>query len=775
MTKTQERPTHDRLAHLDDAAFMLNPSAEIVDYNAAAQRLFGLHHQDVLGHRCYDLFACQDHLGHGRGAETCPLLLAVRTGQPLATADSIVLTRQSSALEVTETVTVLPDHTGSHALLLVRPSPSGVVDAPRRLASPSTAKLGSPAAQDPRPDLDLAGILDRLLVATGADAAELFLVSPTDQRLLLTANRGRAARAFRQIGRFEVGQGYPGLVAQLQVPLSTDDLSHDSRYLRTEVSRRGFHSYLCVPIYNDSGSFIGTLNIASCRRTTDLTAQLPFMVRVAHHLGAALELVRLRLAERIAMRPDSGTNRLGSNLSQVAGRALDSLMDAAGVDSGALLLADATTKALQLVKERKIPPALHHLFPCGRESAACPAIAWQSPSLAVDRQGSHLLPCCHALARHLPTAICVPITLGAEPFGVAVLGTRHHEPLPAQHLGLLHTTLEHVSLELHTARAAFQREQGAWEHPGSVAPPATESKPFSAAIPSGTAAVPPFLEIQCLGKFVLAQNGLPIQLSRFARRRSLVLLKILLTRYGKPVHREELIDLLWPEGDLQSAGTLLKVAIHYLRRGLAPFAPAGQHSPFIITDGDNYLFNTQSPHRLDSQEFLKSADLAAQLEAGGHDEEALAAYRRAGDWYAGDYLEEERYSDWCALEREYLRERFLTVLRHTAQLNVYQGNVEAAVLAYRRALQTDHTLEDIHRGLMDALWRAGRRNEALRQYSECRSLLERELGTTPMPQTETLRRLIAQDRGQPPAVRTHGVVYEKSPDFAEPARNHGTS
>ncbi|MBI3965173.1 MAG: winged helix-turn-helix domain-containing protein [Chloroflexi bacterium] len=101
--------------------------------------------------------------------------------------------------------------------------------------------------------------------------------------------------------------------------------------------------------------------------------------------------------------------------------------------------------------------------------------------------------------------------------------------------------------------------------------------------------------------------------SSLPRRRSLTLLKILLTRYGKPMHREELIDLLWPEADPQSAGALLNVVVHYLRRGrcantasVASRSSANSASPLCprprrYASASALTAGRRRPHSLDKQ------------------------------------------------------------------------------------------------------------------------------------------------------------------------------
>jgi DNA-binding SARP family transcriptional activator/GAF domain-containing protein len=596
--------------------------------------------------------------------------------------------------------------------------------------------------------MDLRGALGRLLIATGADAAEVFLNAPHDGGPLLAAHRGAAPRAFRQIVRFEQGLGFPGLVVERGEPLVSLDLAHDERYLRTEVKRRGFTSYLCVPIRASSG-VLGSLHIASRRRAESVASHLPFLSHTAWHLGLALERARRRAAEPVIGRPLDAAADATANLRQAADRALRTLVEASDVDCGLILVREDASGELRLVSEWAVAPRVQRTIARGCAASACPAISQRRSILQSKAVGAEW-PLCRVLQRNLATTLCVPLQIESTPFGVAVLGRRHREALPTRHVSFVHQAVDHSATLLHNARVALLEEHTAraWaaraDNDVFLTARSRTPRPDPAdtkALASATGEVP-YLDLRCLGTFAVLSDGVSVPPERFARRRSLTLLKVLLTRYEKQVHREELMELLWPERDPESATTLLNVAVHYLRRGLDPAAREGRAS-VIRTSSEYYAFNTDWPHRVDKEEFLQLVDLAGQQEARGQQAQALETCRSAIALYAGDLFEEELYSDWCAVEREYLRELFLSLLRRTAGLVLGLGDAETAVACYRRALLVDPTLEDIHRALMETLWRAGRRDEALRQYRECRAVLQRDLGIDPLPETEALRQQIA--------------------------------
>lgn len=741
----------DILAGTGDAALAVDMEGRVTGWNTAAERLFGLPRADVLGRRCSAVLGCRDL--HGRPLEPpgCPVMQSVRARKPPVGLDILVRHRTGYTIGASESAVLLhgDDTASSAALLVIRPSPAGVVEVSAGYGPSSRGQASSHEEHWLGTRLDLTGTLDRVLIATDADAAELFLTSPINGKLVLVAHRGKAPRSFRQITQFEYGEGFPGLVAQTGEPLVSLDLPHDDRYLRTLVKHHGFRSYVCVPVWSDS-SFLGSLHIALRRRARTLVPQLSFLAQVARELGRALELARLRAAEPVAsLVLDPGTHASAS-LRVAAHQALRTLIEVAVAECGLLSLLDESSRTFEPVSEWGLGSRLRKglLRVCRAER--CPAVA-QHRCVVVSSSAQEGSPPCRPMRRDLATTICLPLQIDHHVLGVALLGYYHREPLPTRHLSYLHHLVKVAAATIHNAQVALSQEGRAQQTAGACPPESHDGrdgvtdKPHStdSARPTPLERKAPFLDIRCLGPFMVLRDGRLVPLEQFGRRRSLTLLKILLTRYGRQVHREELMELLWPEADPRSANALLNVVVHYLRRGLEPSAPDSQPSSFIRRKGDYYYFDPQSPHRLDSHEFLRAADLGARLESEGRGAEAVDAYQRAIALYTGDFLEEELYNDWCALEREYLRERFLTVLRRAGHLHLDRGHMDAAITCFRRALHCDGTLEDVHRALMEALWRAGRRDEALRQYQECRSTLERELGIAPMPETEALYRQIA--------------------------------
>ncbi len=596
--------------------------------------------------------------------------------------------------------------------------------------------------------VDLFHTLDRVLERTGADAAEFFVAFPQERILLLAAHRGEAARAFLERVEFGFGTGFPGLTAETGEPLVTVDLAGDERYLRRSVAREGFRCYVCVPVVASRG-LLGTLHVAARGSRVDLVARLPFLREVARCLGGELDRELNRFQEwltaggfgkgaRASMPTDPG---------QTLQNLADELTQAVGAASGLLLVAEGDSSALRPAAFSACarPP---RAAGSGRAWASCPALSRQTPRVVRKRRDCPS-GACRAVHGGAVVRLCVPLVAGAHRLGVFSAGYRSRHPWPGCHLLRLLVGAESL------AGALWMLRDGRRSYGGSAEPAAPRASPVAAppaeGSPCGPHCPPGFLHIRCLGRFSVSRDGIPVAASEFRRSRALVVLKILLSRYGRPVHRDELVEWLWSGNPPPNADQFVQGAVHYLRRALEPHLSQPGHSRFILTEGKTYLFNPQAPHWLDVREFSEKAALSEALERRGELAASLAASHEAAELYRGPFLEDEPYSEWCSREREQLRSTYLEVLRRIGRLYGRQGQYDRAIEAYRRALAVDPLLEDVHRALMELLWRAGRRSEALRQFHRCRSQLESELGVAPEPETEALYRSLLEGMGLPAA------------------------
>jgi DNA-binding SARP family transcriptional activator len=122
----------------------------------------------------------------------------------------------------------------------------------------------------------------------------------------------------------------------------------------------------------------------------------------------------------------------------------------------------------------------------------------------------------------------------------------------------------------------------------------------------------------------------------------------------------------------------------------------------------------------------------------------LPALHRAITLYRGPFLEDLMLADgigfeeWAVVQRERLHRLLLEALYQLAAAHEARGQMEEALGCVWRQLELDPWLEEAHLQAMRLLASAGRRSEALAQYSLCRRLLASELGVKPADATTRL-------------------------------------
>jgi DNA-binding SARP family transcriptional activator len=250
------------------------------------------------------------------------------------------------------------------------------------------------------------------------------------------------------------------------------------------------------------------------------------------------------------------------------------------------------------------------------------------------------------------------------------------------------------------------------------------------------------LQISTLGKFGLAANGHGIAVDKWKRRQAVTLLKILVTHLDRPVHRERILDCLWPDVDEERGWGRLKVTMYYLRCQLRS---SGVAEDAVRTAGHAYLLRRDAVW-VDAENFEKLVTEGRVLQAKGRGDDALRCYEEAQFLYRGDYLEQDVFADWCAEERERLGEIYMEMLTRKAECHAQRNEYVEAAQVCRKALVHDPCRESFHCSLMQHLVNLGRADWAIAQFRYCQTMLAREFGVEPMPETQRLYQQILAQR-----------------------------
>jgi predicted ATPase/DNA-binding SARP family transcriptional activator/DNA-binding CsgD family transcriptional regulator len=253
------------------------------------------------------------------------------------------------------------------------------------------------------------------------------------------------------------------------------------------------------------------------------------------------------------------------------------------------------------------------------------------------------------------------------------------------------------------------------------------------------------MRIRMLGGFRVSVEGRTIRQNAWRLRKAASLVKLLALTPTHRLHREQVMDLLWPDLGKQAASNNLRRTLHSARRALDP--SAGYR--YLASQDEQLVLCARSEPWVDVEAFEEAT-------ATAHRERESAAYRAAIELYVGDLLPEDRYEGWAEERRQELRRKFLSLLVELATVHEELAEHEQAVETLRRAVAEEPTLEEAHAGLMRLYALSGQEAEALAQYERLRDALSKRLGTEPSSATERLRDEIASgefhpDRSSPTA------------------------
>jgi predicted ATPase/DNA-binding SARP family transcriptional activator/DNA-binding NarL/FixJ family response regulator len=279
---------------------------------------------------------------------------------------------------------------------------------------------------------------------------------------------------------------------------------------------------------------------------------------------------------------------------------------------------------------------------------------------------------------------------------------------------------------------------------------------------------PETLRIWLLGGFRVSVGSRSIGEEEWHLRKAQSLLKVLALAEGHRLHREQVMELLWPDLHPEAALNNLHYALHVARRTLEPPALASSApSHYLSLQSEQLTLCPDSPLWVDVEAFEDAAATTrhAPLEP--------AAFRAAIDLYTGELLPEDRYEPWVEERRAQLRELYLSLLLELAALYEERKEFELGIGAFSRVVAEVPTHEGAHVGLMRLYALSGRRREALRQYERFREALIKELGTEPDAATTRLQQEIWAGTF-PPADSPPASFWaeEEAPSPAEAARGH---
>ena len=218
------------------------------------------------------------------------------------------------------------------------------------------------------------------------------------------------------------------------------------------------------------------------------------------------------------------------------------------------------------------------------------------------------------------------------------------------------------------------------------------------------------IELRLLGTFEVLVDGKPVSDEAWRHRRAAEVVKILALEQSHRLHREQIMDALWPDLAPEAAAANLRKAVHHARRALG-FVDA------ISTSGRMVELGPATEVSVDSVGFEAAASAALRSKDP-------ATAETAAELYGGELLPDDRYAPWAALTRERLRSLAIQTLKLASR--------------WERVLEIDPADEEAYQALMQRALEEGDRTRVVRQFQMLRQRLRIDLGMGPDPRSVRL-------------------------------------
>jgi DNA-binding SARP family transcriptional activator len=246
-----------------------------------------------------------------------------------------------------------------------------------------------------------------------------------------------------------------------------------------------------------------------------------------------------------------------------------------------------------------------------------------------------------------------------------------------------------------------------------------------------SAPVPQRLTIQLLGDFRVSVGSRAIEEREWTLRKVKSLVKLLALAPHHRLHREQIIDRLWPDTGSEGGANNLHKVLYVARRILEPGLPPRRASSYLQLRHDMLLLEAPDGLRTDVEAFLAAARAARERRTP-------QAYQEALRLYSGDLVPEDQYEDWAIAHRDWLSGLRMALQVELAGVQEQTGDFSAAIDTLQQVVASDPVHEEAQGRLMRLLVQTGRRHLALRHYQALRAALQRELDAEPNARLQAL-------------------------------------
>jgi len=221
------------------------------------------------------------------------------------------------------------------------------------------------------------------------------------------------------------------------------------------------------------------------------------------------------------------------------------------------------------------------------------------------------------------------------------------------------------------------------------------------------------------------------EVTRFRTQKTAVLLAYLACFPHRNHAREELIEMLWPDVEMEAARGSLRTALASLRRQIEP--PDAPENSVVVADRQIVRLNPETVTT--DVSLFETALLRARRSEDPH--QKVEALSTAVGLYRGPLLP-GFYEEWALHERTRLEQAFAHALRDLVDTLETLRDFHRALPLALRWVAIDPLTEEAHMALMRLYAATGQLPLAKRQFREWTRLLQAEMGEQPSAEAQAL-------------------------------------
>ena len=264
--------------------------------------------------------------------------------------------------------------------------------------------------------------------------------------------------------------------------------------------------------------------------------------------------------------------------------------------------------------------------------------------------------------------------------------------------------------------------------------------------------------VKTFGGLEITNDNVTVNIVELFGKQLVNLLQVLLFHSEKPVQKDELIDILWPES--KNPSSALKFSIFRLRSELNEI-DFFKDKEVIVTTRKGYILNPNLDWNIDFVELQKAYN---QINEGAEllDEKEFKIARKIFRLYQGRFYASPSQLHWILQKQEVFRQMYVKTMMRTSCYLYTQKRYDEMMLMNYQAVLIEPFNEGLHYYYMKGLVATRNYREALKYYDELNDIFLSELGTGLSKRFKQLYDIIIADHAKEENKNMETIMRELS-------------